>query len=59
MGVNEVFITCITTAPTDTSDYEVALSVVVSVVDRSDSQCYQAASLCTFTYKASSTPILD
>lgn len=58
MGVNEVFITCITTAPQPT-DYEVALNVLVQVVNRSDSQCAQAANLCTFTYKASSTPILD
>lgn len=38
MGVNEVFITCIT-SPATFATSEVPLNVVVSVVGHSDSQC--------------------
>ncbi|EAR99597.2 IPT/TIG domain protein (macronuclear) [Tetrahymena thermophila SB210] len=59
MGVNEVFITCITTPAYDNNN-QWGLPVVVKVLNRSDSQCAQSdASLCTFSYSGSKTPIID
>ncbi|KAL4484574.1 hypothetical protein ABPG74_019751 [Tetrahymena malaccensis] len=59
MGVNEVFVSCITTPAYDSAKQQ-NLPVVVNVVNRSTSQCGQSdSSLCTFSYSGSYTPILD
>ncbi|EAR87205.2 IPT/TIG domain protein (macronuclear) [Tetrahymena thermophila SB210] len=59
MGVNEVFVSCVTTAAYD-STQQWNLPVVVNVVNRSASQCAQNdASLCTFSYSGSFTPMVD
>ncbi|KAL4484526.1 hypothetical protein ABPG74_019703 [Tetrahymena malaccensis] len=59
MGVNEVFVSCVTTPAYD-STQQWNLPVVVNVVNRSTSQCAQNdASLCTFSYSGSYTPMVD
>ncbi|KAL4508252.1 hypothetical protein ABPG72_003556 [Tetrahymena utriculariae] len=59
MGVNEVFVSCITTPAYD-STQQWNLPVVVNVVNRSASQCAQAnPSLCTFSYSGAYTPMVD